>query len=296
LLRAYQQRIRKRLSITVQIRLDKARDPELLAAMRAAEVRHVAIGFESPIDEELKAMNKHIRAQDMLSLVKVYRRFGFWIHGMFIFGYPAADNNAFHMPAAQRVRAFKRFIRKAKIDTVQVLLPVPLPGTALRDRLQRQDRVYPTTDVGWEYYDGNFPLIEPDAPLTPEEMQRAAKRVMGRVYRFRYMFLVAASILSFPALVFSLGNLRVGWGKWYHRWASRVIRFGGWITIRKWTAAFHKGDFLHRLRIARSRLTLPRHQHGSSLFPGAPVPSRVYSAHQEIEASVPTLPSFARSL
>ena len=163
--------------------------------------------------------------------------------------------------AAQRVRAFKRFIRKAKIDTVQVLLPVPLPGTALRDRLQRQDRVYPTTDVGWEYYDGNFPLIEPDAPLTPEEMQRAAKRIMGRVYRFRYMFLVAASILSFPALVFSLGNLRVGWGKWYHRWASRVIRFGGWITIRKWTAAFHKGDFLHRLRTARSRLTLPRHQH-----------------------------------
>jgi hypothetical protein len=180
---------------------------------------------------------------------------------MFIFGYPAVENNTFHMPAAQRVRAFKRFIRKAKIDTVQVLLPVPLPGTALRDRLERQDRIYPTEDVGWQYYDGNFPLIEPDAPLTPEEMQRAAKRIMGRVYRFRYMFLVAASILSFPALVFSLGNLRVGWRRWYHRWAHRVIRFGGWITIRKWTAAFRKGDFLQRLRAARGHLTFPRHQH-----------------------------------
>ncbi|MHC4518274.1 MAG: B12-binding domain-containing radical SAM protein [Planctomycetota bacterium] len=260
MLQEYQQRIGKRLSMTVQIRLDKARDPELLAAMRQAEVRHVAIGFESPIDEELQAMNKHVRAKDMLALVKVYRRFGFWVHGMFIFGYPA-ERGAFQMPAAQRARAFKRFIRKARIDTVQVLLPVPLPGTALRERLDRQDRIYPTEDVGWEYYDGNFPLFEPDEPLTPEEMHRAAKRVMGRVYRFRYMFLVAASILSFPALLFSLGNLRAGWRRWYHRWASRLIRFGGWITIRKWTAAFRKGDFRQKLHDARGHLTLTRHQH-----------------------------------
>lgn len=260
MLKDYQRRIGRRLSVTVQIRLDKARDTELLAAMRQAEVRHVAIGFESPIDEELQAMNKHIRAKDMLALVKVYRRFGFWVHGMFIFGYPA-EKGTFHMPAAQRARAFKRFIRKARIDTVQVLLPVPLPGTALRERLDRQDRIYPTKDVGWEYYDGNFPLFEPDDPLTPEEMHHAAKRVMGRVYRFRYLFLVAASILSFPALLFSLGNLRAGWRRWYHRWASRLIRFGGWITIRKWTAAFRKGDFRQRLRAARAHLALPRHQH-----------------------------------
>jgi len=260
LLTEYQQRIGKRLSITVQIRLDKARDPELLAAMRQAEVRHVAIGFESPIDEELKAMNKHIRAEDMLALVKVFRHFGFWVHGMFIFGYPATEESAFQMPANVRARAFKRFIRKARIDTVQILLPVPLPGTALRERLKRQNRVYPIQDVGWEYYDGNFPLFEPDDPLTAEEMHRAAKCVMGRVYRFRYMFLVVASILSFPALIFSLGNLRAGWRRWYHRWASRLIRFGGWITIRKWTAAFQKGDFRRKLHAARSRLAIVRQQ------------------------------------
>lgn len=260
LLRDYQYRIGRRLSITVQIRLDKAKDPELLATMREAEIRHVAIGFESPIDAELKAMNKCVRSQDMLSMVEVYRRFGFWIHGMFIFGYPATQDAAFHMAIDERVRQFKRFIRKARIDTVQVLLPVPLPGTALRRRLEEQNRIYPKQDVGWEYYDGNFPLFEPDAPLTAEEVQRAAKRIMGRVYRFRYMFLVVASILSFPTLVFSLGNLRRGWQKWYRRWASRVIRFGGWITIRRWTADFRKGDFLQRLHAARGRLSLARQE------------------------------------
>jgi len=261
LLKEYQEHIGQRLSLTVQIRLDKARDPELLAAMREAEVRHVAIGFESPIDEELTAMNKGVRFEQMLSLAKVFRRFGFWVHGMFIFGYPVPEGRDFHMPARDRVRHFRRFIRKARIDTVQVLLPVPLPGTGLRDRLDRQNRIYPTEAVGWQYYDGNFPLFEPDAPMTAEELQHAAQRIMGRVYRFRYMFLVAASILSFPTLLFSLHNLRSGWSKWYRRWESRLIRFGGWITIRKWTSDFRKSDFLQRLRTARGRLEIARDRH-----------------------------------
>ncbi|MDI9431420.1 MAG: radical SAM protein [Planctomycetota bacterium] len=254
----YQQRIGRRLVATVQIRLDKARDRELLTAMREAGVAHVAIGFESPIDEELKAMNKQVRAEEMLSLVKVYRQFGFWVHGMFIFGYPALPDQAFTMPVAERVRRFRRFIRKARLDTVQVLLPVPLPGTRLRQRLERQCRVYGSDDVGWEYYDGNFPLFEPDAPLTAQQMQRGTKWIMGRFYRFQYMFLVGASILTFPALVFSLHNLRAGWSRWYLRWARCVIRFGGWLTMRKWTSDFRKSDFLARLQKARGHLNVCR--------------------------------------
>ncbi len=254
----YQRQIGRTLISTAQIRLDKGRDGELLTAMKQAGIRHVAIGFESPIDEELRAMNKQVDSQEMLALVKVFRQFGFWVHGMFIFGYPAAPGTAFAMPAPERVKRFRRFIRKARIDTVQVLLPVPLPGTRLRDRLCRQHRVYNSQDVGWEYYDGNFPLFEPDAPLTAGEMQRAAKRIMGRFYRFQHVFLVAASILTFPTLVFSLHNLRVGWSRWYRRWERRIIRFGGWLTIRKWMADFRKGDFLQRLHNARRHLEVAR--------------------------------------
>ncbi len=255
----YQQQIGRRLILTAQIRLDKARDRELLGAMRRAGIAHVAIGFESPIDEELQAMNKQVNSDEMLSLVKVFRRFGFWVHGMFIFGYPSTAEQTFTMPIAERVRRFRQFIRKARLDTVQVLLPVPLPGTRLRQRLEHQHRVYASDDVGWEYYDGNFPLFEPDAPMTAQEMQHGIKRIMGRFYRFQYMFLVGASILTFPALLFSLHNLRVGWSRWYTRWARYVIRFGGWLTIRKWTSDFQKGDFLEKLQTARSRLSIPHH-------------------------------------
>jgi radical SAM superfamily enzyme YgiQ (UPF0313 family) len=258
----YQSTIGKRLITTVQIRLDKARDPELLSAMRRAGISTVAIGFESPIEEELEAMNKHVKAQDMLTLTKVFHKFGFWVHGMFIFGYPMAQDVSFKMPVRERVKRFKKFISKAKVDTVQVLLPVPLPGTRLRERLQEQNRVYPKHDVGWEYYDGNFPLFEPDEPMTAEQMQSSVKKIMGKFYKFKYMFLVALSIFSFPALLFFLHNLGIGWRKWYRRWRNNLIRFGGWITIRKWSSEFKKDGFSQKLQRAKedmrpSRLAQP---------------------------------------
>ena len=88
LLQDYQIGIKKRFELTVQIRLDKAKDMEMLRAMRDAGVDVVAIGFESPIPEELKAMDKHLKPEDMISLSRVFYQAGFLIHGMFIFGYP----------------------------------------------------------------------------------------------------------------------------------------------------------------------------------------------------------------
>jgi len=260
----YQERIGRRLETTVQIRLDKAKDPELLDAMRRAGIKYVAIGFESPIDEELKAMNKAIRSRDMLALVRVFHRFGFLIHGMFIFGYPLAERPSFAMPARERVQRFRTFIRKAKIDTVQVLLPVPLPGTGLRRRLEDQNRIYPLQDVGWEYYDGNFPLFEPDEPMTAQEIQEAGKQIMRWVYRFRHVLYVVGNILLFPSLAFYLHNLRLGWGRWSRSWRNNLIRFGGWITLRKWNADFGKSDFLRRLQTARDHLAL---MHGTKPLP-----------------------------
>jgi radical SAM superfamily enzyme YgiQ (UPF0313 family) len=57
----YQKAVGIRLNITVQIRLDRAQDAELLRAMRDAGINMVCIGFESPIAEELAAMDKRIK-------------------------------------------------------------------------------------------------------------------------------------------------------------------------------------------------------------------------------------------
>jgi len=254
MLEAYQKKIGRRLDLGVQIRLDKARDFELLSAMRQAGINTIAIGFESPIEEELKAMNKRVRPKDMISLAREYHRFGFLVHGMFIFGYPLKDDVDFKMSAEERVRHFRHFIREAKIDTIQILLPVPLSGTELRHRLQRQNRIYPREYVGWEYYDGNFPLFEPDAPMSAEEIQSSIRKIMGRFYQFRYLFMVGLNIFSFPVMLFFLHNIRLGWRRWYRPWRNHLVRFGGWVIMRGWSSKFKKGTFLQRLQKAKEHL------------------------------------------
>jgi len=254
MLRDYQREISVRLDITAQIRLDKAKDAELLTAMREAAINTVAIGFESPIEEELVAMKKSIRPQDMVTWARVFHKFGFLVHGMFIFGYPMKDGVEFKMPASERVRRFKKFISDAKIDTVQLLLPVPLPGTELTKRLVVENRVYSRDIIGWQYYDGNFPLFNPDPPLTSEEMQLSLRKIMGKFYRSRYMLSLGLHIFLFPSILFFTHNINLGWRKWYRNWRNAWVRFAGWMILRGWTKQLKKGDFGDKLKSAEAQL------------------------------------------
>jgi radical SAM superfamily enzyme YgiQ (UPF0313 family) len=254
LLTAYQNAVGIRLDLTVQIRLDRAKDAELLQSMREACINTVCIGFESPIAEELAAMNKRVRPEDMLEMARRYHKAGFLVHGMFIFGYPVSEGVRLHLSTREQVRQFKTFIRKGRLDTIQVLLPVPLPGTELTKRLAAQDRIFTKNIVGWEYYDGNFPLFQPDDPLTPEEMHAALRKIMGRFYRFRYMFAIGLNVLIFPAMILSVFRFRVGWRKWHRLWRNALKRFGGWIILRHWTTALKQSKFSEKLIAARQRL------------------------------------------
>ena len=254
MLRDYQRRMGLRFFITVQIRLDCAGDAELLRAMREADIRCLAVGMESPIDEELRAMGKRLKAAEMVELAKTYHRHGFLVHGMFIFGYPMRPGVGFRMGAAERLRRFRTFFRKARLDTVQVLLPVPLPGTALRERLDEEGRVLPNSEIGWEYYDGSFPVIVPDPPLTLEDMQKSMLSLMGGFYHLRRIFGVALHTMRFPLAMLPLTNLRQRWRKWYRHWRNEIVGSGGYFIMKNWRKAFREGRFEDKLRNGRAKL------------------------------------------
>ena len=65
------------------------------------------------------------------------------------------------------------------------------------------------------------------------------------------MFMVALNVFSFPYMVFFLHNIKYGWKKWYRPWRQSLIRFGAWITMKRWKAAFKKDDFLNKLKKAK---------------------------------------------
>lgn len=265
LLAEYQKEIGKRLYMTVQTRITDARYPELLQAMKDANIGLVCIGYESPIDEELIAMRKGYLSKDLIELTNRYHTYGFFIHAMFIFGYPQKVDHGVQLTLEERVKRFKTFIRKARLDTVQILLTVPLPGTDLRKRLEKEGRLYSIDDIGWQYYDGQFPLYQPDNGVSPLEMQKAVGKIMSRFYHFRNFWKIVQNIMiNFPVIVFTAAftivTFRVKYiVKAFKHWKKRyfrnyVLRFGGYIIIKSWLKKFNKGDFTEKLQNAREKM------------------------------------------
>lgn len=275
LLSEYIKKVNVRISLTVQIRINDAQDKELLQAMKEAGINDLAIGYESPVDEDLKSMRKGYLSKNMIQWTKRFHEYGFFIHGMFIFGYPYLIRNHPTITLPEKIKRFREFIRRAKIDTVQILLAVPIPGTELWKRLDDEGRLYPLEQIGWEYYDGQFPLFEPDDNLSPEEIQKAVKKIMKRTYNpWRLGEMIINTLIHFPRLVFipalSIITFRVRyliraflhWKRRYFRNPS--IRFGGYFVLKNWLKNFKKGNFLDRLTRARQKIN---NKYSITLFP-----------------------------
>ena len=129
---------------------EAAENDELINAMRRAGVTTLAIGYESPIDEELRAMRKGVTVEKLIARSKKLSNY-FYLHGMFIFGYPAKQNVPDEAPSftiRERAEYFKKFFKKSRIDTIQLLNAVPLPGSELRARLESEGRLLPLVDGG----------------------------------------------------------------------------------------------------------------------------------------------------
>ncbi len=180
----YKRKFRKKINIIVQVRTEVAENDALIEAMRYAGVSLLAIGYESPINEELRAMRKGVTVEKLIARSKKLANY-FYLHGMFIFGYPANKNTqerAF-LTIRERAECFKKFFKKAGIDTIQLLNAVPLPGSELRARLESEGRVLPLSTVGWDKYDGLFLCYDPRPEgLEPYDLQNTPKMLMKKNY------------------------------------------------------------------------------------------------------------------
>jgi radical SAM superfamily enzyme YgiQ (UPF0313 family) len=227
-----------RLRFTVQVRIESARNTALLEAMKRAGVKTVCVGLESPIDEDLKAMHKGFTSRHMVEWVRTLRQY-FWVHGMFIFGYPGINKS--ELIVEERIRRYKKFIRESRLSSIQVLHPVPIVGTKLRARLLREGRVFPLEVVPWSRYDGSFACFEP-SDMSLKELQEAPLHIMKWFYS-------SLSFLRIPVrtLLFPLHYVVAGWHHWHYGWLREIVRYGGHRIIRKWHAREDNRQFTARL-------------------------------------------------
>lgn len=133
-----------------QVRCDAARDKELLNLMARAGCSVVCIGFESVNHKTLKAYDKMQTVDEIIDAIRSFHKRRIKIHGMFVLG---GDDDS-----ERTVWDTMKFALKHKIDTLQMSILTPFPGTKVHQILEAQKRIF-TRD--WSLYDGQHVVFEP---------------------------------------------------------------------------------------------------------------------------------------
>lgn len=155
---------------STQVRLEAARDPELVNLMHRAGCRTVFIGFESVNQRALTESRKFQSTDEMASAVRTFRRAGIDVHGMFIYGLDSDE--------PRDLEATLQFAMRTPITTAQFLILIPFPGTETLQRFTREDRILLTD---WSLYDGHHVVFAPKH-ISPQQLQRKQVRSHWRFY------------------------------------------------------------------------------------------------------------------
>jgi len=153
-----------------QVRCDAAKDDELLGLMAKAGCKVVCVGFESVNAASLKDYDKMQTVEEIAGAVAAFRKRKIKIHGMFVLG-GDSDNR-------KTVWDTIRFARKHKIDTLQMSVLTPFPGTKVYKDLESQGRIF---SKDWRLYDGQHVVFQPKL-LSARELQLEVLKAYSKFY------------------------------------------------------------------------------------------------------------------
>ena len=111
-------------------RADRA-DAALAAMMKRAGCRRVYLGLESGCQSTLDLMQKRLRVEDAARATRIYGAAGIDVAAFFIVGYPGEDPAAIEQTFALAL--------ELPLDEISFNVPMPLPGSALYERLGAPD-------------------------------------------------------------------------------------------------------------------------------------------------------------
>jgi radical SAM superfamily enzyme YgiQ (UPF0313 family) len=155
---------------SAQVRVEAAKDQELLKLMARSGCYAVFIGLESINPATLKAYNKSQTVEGIRESVLNFHQHGIAVHGMFVFG---SEEDHF-----QVIRDTVKFSRQLDLDSLQYLILTPVPGTPVYQDLVAQNRIICRD---WSHYDGHHAVFQP-RQFTPYELQAETIRAMKKFY------------------------------------------------------------------------------------------------------------------
>ncbi len=159
-----------KLEWSAQVRVESAKDHELLELMARAGCYIVFVGLESINPATLKAYNKSQTVEGIKDCVVNFHRHGIKVHGMFVFG---SEEDHF-----QVIRDTVKVSRQLDLDSLQYLILTPVPGTPFYQEMEAQNRIICRD---WSQYDGHQTVFQP-RQFTPYELQLETTRAMKKFY------------------------------------------------------------------------------------------------------------------
>ncbi|HKE17382.1 MAG TPA: radical SAM protein [Kofleriaceae bacterium] len=173
LTRMIDERLGERGNYTCFLRVENARDEELLPLLRRAGFTNIYVGFESLSASTQGEWNKSFRLREMADCVETYHRHGLRVQGSFIFGSDDQDPGD--------IEVTLRWAMDNDVDYVSfyVLIPTQMAENAC---IPRRRMLAPS----WDYVNGNyvthFPLRMP-----PSVLQRDVREALFRFYSPRQL-------------------------------------------------------------------------------------------------------------
>jgi radical SAM superfamily enzyme YgiQ (UPF0313 family) len=159
-----------------QVRCDAAKNDEILTLMAKAGCAVVCVGFESVNNKTLQSYQKKQTVEDIISAIRAFHRKRIKIHGMFVLG--SDDDNE------QTIWETLSFAIRQKIDTIQMMILTPPPGTAVYESLKREQRIF---SYDWSLYDGQHVVFRPKL-LSARQLQLNVTRAYARFYSLSQSF------------------------------------------------------------------------------------------------------------
>jgi radical SAM superfamily enzyme YgiQ (UPF0313 family) len=161
---------------SAQVRTDVATDPELLKLMADTGCQVVQIGFESVNPETLEAFNKNQTLEEIENCIRTVKDHGIHIHGMFVLG---SDNDT-----PETFKNTVDFAIRQDIDSIQLMMLTPLPGTPFFTEMRDAGRLLHTD---WSKYDAHHVVYKP-LLMSPQTLHMESLKAMGRFYSWKYIF------------------------------------------------------------------------------------------------------------
>ena len=199
-------------------------DRELLRSLQQAGGDVLYVGYETVDDATAAEWNKGYRgdrrlADRLAEDTRILHDSGFWVHGMFVFGPQHTEETA---------RRIVRFARDNRLETMQISMLTPLPGTPLWKEMEPH-LLFRDFPCDWDLYDGTHCVYD-HGRLPAERVQRVVFDAHRSFYRWgAWTWRRVRGLLERPGSA---------WGKMREMWTNAMTAQRTFSAWRKETEAY----------------------------------------------------------